>query len=335
MSLRPLLFCCLVAAAGALPSGLQPAKAANLAAVMPAPHAIHASTVYKTVEIDGLKIFYREAGPPDAPTLLLLHGFPSSSAMFDTLIPLLADRYHVVAPDYPGFGHSDAPAPDRFKYTFANITDVMDKFTRTLGLARYALYITDYGGAVGMRLASAHPERVSALIVQNVAVHDDALADPRWASRRAFWADRAAHEAQFRKGLLAAESARMRHVGSSPHPERYSPDVWDAEVAHMNKPGMVEIQLDLFYDYRTNVAAFPAWQDYLRKHKPPLMVAWGKYDPVFALGEAEAFRREVPEVEVHILEAGHFALEEAVDEIAALTRSFLGRTVPRHHREAR
>jgi len=320
MLLRLAVSCALLVEAALVP--LQAAPVST-----PPMRATHATTVYKTVEIDGLKIFYREAGPPGAPTVLLLHGFPASSRMFEPLIPLLADRYHVIAPDYPGFGHSDAPPPDKFTYTFANITTVIDKLTQTLRLSTYALYVTDYGGAIGMRLATAHPERVRAIIVQNAAVHDDALADPRWASRKAYWADRAAHEEQFRKGMLAAEGARARHVGSSPHPDRYDPDQWDAEVAYMNKPGTVEIALDLFYDYRTNVAAFPAWQDYLRAHKPPLLVVWGKYDPVFALGEATAFRRELPKVEIHVIAAGHFAFDEAVDEVAALTRAFLNRSL--------
>jgi pimeloyl-ACP methyl ester carboxylesterase len=299
------------------------------AAPVPTPlvRATHASTVYKTAEIDGLKIFYREAGPPGAPTVLLLHGFPSSSRMFEPLIPLLADRYHVIAPDYPGFGHSDAPPPDKFTYTFANITTVIDKFTQTLGLSTYALYVTDYGGAVGMRLATAHPERVRAIIVQNAAVHDDALADPRWASRKAYWADRAAHEEQIRKAMLGADGARARHVGNSPHPDRYDPDQWEPETAYMNRPGTIEIALDLLYDYRTNAAAFPAWQDYLRTHKPRLLVVWGKYDPVFAIGEAAAFQRELPKAEIHVIEAGHFAFDEAVDEVAVLTRAFLNKSL--------
>lgn len=246
---RLVMFCALLVGGALVP--VQAATVSKPSGV----RATHATTVYKTVEIDGLKIFYREAGPPKAPTVLLLHGFPSSSRMFEPFIPLLADRYHVIAPDYPGFGHSDAPPPGKFTYTFANITTVIDKFTQTLGLSTYALYVTDYGGAVGMRLATAHPERVSAIIVQNAAVHDDALEDPRWASRKAFWGDRAAHEEQIREGMLAAEGARTRHLGSSPHPDRYNPDQWDAEVAYMSKPGMVEIALDLSYDYRTNVAA--------------------------------------------------------------------------------
>jgi len=288
----------------------------------------HAVTVYNELKIDGVNIFYREAGPRFAPTILLLHGFPSSSREFDTLIPLLADRYHVVAPDYPGFGHSDAPPPESFRYTFENIASVMDKFAQALGLSKYALYVNDYGGPIGFRLALAHPERIAAIIVQNAVAHNDGLDDKRWSGPRAFWDDRARYEDQFRQRLSSPEGTKARHIGSSPHPERYSPDLWDDELAHLNKPGIAQIQVELFYDYRTNVAAYPAWQDYLRQFKPPLLVVWGKYDPGFALPEAETYRREVPDAEVHILDAGHFALDEAVDDIAAFMRAFLARTLP-------
>ena len=283
----------------------------------------HVTTLHKYVDVNGVKIFYREAGPASAPTILLLHGFPSSSREFDTLFPLLADRYHLVAPDYPGFGHSDAPRPDKFSYTFENIADVINKFTQNLGLKKYALYVNDYGGPVGFRLALAHPERVTAIVVQNAVAHNDGLDEKRWAGPRAFWADRAKYEDQFRQRLTALQGAKARHIGTSPHPERYSPDLWDDEFAHLSKPGIAQIQVELFYDYRTNVAAYPAWQDYLRKYKPPMLVVWGKYDPSFALPEAEAYKREVPDAEVHVLEAGHFALDEAVDEIATLMRPFL------------
>ena len=289
----------------------------------------HATTLYKSTIIAGLTIFYREAGPASAPTILLLHGLPSSSRMFDTLIPLLADRYHLIAPDYPGFGHSDAPPPDQFHYTFDNIAGVIDKFTATLNLTRYALYVQDYGGPIGFRLATAHPERISAIVVQNAVAHSDGLDGQRWVAARAYWADRAKYEEQYRQRLIAPDGARARHLGTSPHPERYSPDLWDDEVAYLSKPGIAQIQADLFYDYQTNVAAYPAWQDYLRTHKPPLLVAWGKYDTSFAVAEAEAYRREVPNAELHVLEAGHFALDEAVDQIAALMRSFLARA-PAH-----
>jgi pimeloyl-ACP methyl ester carboxylesterase len=283
----------------------------------------HATTVHKSVDVNGVKIFYREAGPASAPTILLLHGFPSSSREFDTLIPSLAGQYHLVAPDYPGFGHSDAPPPDKFSYTFENITNVINKFTETLGLKKYALYVNDYGGPVGFRLALAHPERITAIVVQNAVAHNDGLDEKRWAGPRAFWADRAKYEVQFQQRLTALQGAKARHIGSSPHPERYSPDLWDDELAHLSKPGIAQIQVELFYDYRTNVAAYPAWQDYLRKYKPPLLVVWGRYDPSFALPEAEAYKREVPDAEVHVLEAGHFALDEAVDEIAGIMRPFL------------
>jgi pimeloyl-ACP methyl ester carboxylesterase len=283
----------------------------------------HATTVHKFVSIDGVKIFYREAGPAKAPTVLLLHGFPSSSRMFDTLIPMLADRYHLVAPDYPGFGNSDAPPADKFSYTFQNLADIVDKFTQALQLTKYALYVQDYGGPIGFRLALAHPERVTAIVVQNAVAHTDGLDDKRWAGPRAFWADRAKYEDQFRQRLTALQGAKARHLGSSPHPERYSPDLWEDEVAHLSKPGIAEIQVALFYDYQSNLAAYPAWQDYLRKHQPPMLIVWGKYDPSFALPEVEAFKRDVPNAEVHVLEAGHFALDEAVDDIAALMRNFL------------
>lgn len=302
-------------------SGLSAVAAATNAPVT------HVTTVYKYADVDGVKIFYREAGPASAPTILLLHGLPTSSRMFDTLIPLLADRYHLVAPDYPGFGHSDAPAPDTFNYTFENLANVIDNFTQALGLSKYALYVNDYGGPIGFRLALAHPERVSAIVVQNAVAHNDGLDEKRWAGPRAFWADRAKYEDVFKQRLTALQGAKARHIGSSPHPERYSPDLWDDEFAYLSRPGIAQIQVDLFYDYQTNVAAYPAWQDYLRKNKPPMLVFWGKYDPSFALPEAEAYRRDIPNAEIHILEAGHFALDEDVNEIAADMRRFLAKTL--------
>jgi pimeloyl-ACP methyl ester carboxylesterase len=287
------------------------------------------TTKYQNVAVNGINIFYREAGPKDAPVLLLLHGFPSSSRMFDTLIPLLANRYHLVAPDYPGFGHSDAPAVDKFGYTFDNVSSVIDQFTEKLGLKQYAMYVQDYGGPIGFRLALAHPERITALIVQNAVAHDDGLDDKRWAPMRAFWANRADNEDRFRKGFVSLDAARSRHIGSSPHPERYSPDLWTDEVAHMVTPGVLQAQLDLFHDYRTNIESYPAFQAYFREKKPPMLVLWGRYDASFALAEAEAYRRDLPKAEVHILDAGHFALDEATDEIAAKTHIFLKKTLHR------
>ena len=282
----------------------------------------HASLTYRTRAVDGVEIFYREAGPRDAPTILLLHGFPSSSRQFDTLIPLLADRWHVVAPDYPGFGLSAAPSPDTFAYTFDHLAEVVDTLTEALGVRRYVLYMNDYGGPVGFRLAETHPDRIMAMIVQNAVAHEDGLG-PLWVARKAYWADRAAHEDKVIAAFTSLEVAHDRHVGRSPRPERYDPSTWTEEVAHLSQPGQRAIQADLFYDYRTNVAAYPRWQDWLRAHEPPLLVLWGRHDPSFETAEATAYLRDAPRAEVHILDAGHFALDEAVDEIAALMRQFL------------
>jgi pimeloyl-ACP methyl ester carboxylesterase len=291
--------------------------------------ATHSTTAYRSISVEGLSIFYREAGSPKAPTIVLLHGLPSSSRMFDTLIPLLAGQYHVVAPDYPGFGRSDAPPPESFAYTFDHIAAVMDGFTRALGLDRYALYVQDYGGPVGFRLALAHPERVTALVIQNAVAYDSGPGDKSWALRRAFWADRAAHEEQIRATMIAPETARLRHVGTSPHPERIDPDLWADDLAFLARPGEDRIQLDLSYDYRTNVASYPAWQAYLRQHRPPTLVVWGRYDASFLVAGAQAYRYDVPNAEIHILDAGHFALGEAVDEISRDMRVFLARHVAR------
>jgi pimeloyl-ACP methyl ester carboxylesterase len=279
-------------------------------------------TAYRSISVDGLSIFYREAGPKDAPTLLLLHGFPSSSRMFDPLFPLLGGRYHLVAPDYPGFGHSDAPPPERFSYTFDHLAEVTDHFAQALGLGRYVLYLQDYGGPIGFRLALAHPERIQALVVQNAVAHDEGLG-PLWAARRAFWSDRAANESKLRETFLSPDATRLRHVGTSPNVERYNPDLWTDELAFLSRPGQDRIQLDLFYDYRTNVASYPRWQEYLRSHRPPTLVVWGKYDPSFAVAGASAYGRDVADAEIHILDAGHFALDEAAQEIAARIETFL------------
>ncbi len=278
---------------------------------------------YHTVKVDGLNIFYREAGPKDAPTILLLHGFPSSSRMFTPLFERLSSKYHLVAPDYPGFGHSDHPDPVRFPYTFDHLAVVMDHFTAAVGLSKYSLYLQDYGGPVGFQLAIAHPERVESIIIQNAVAHEDGLG-PQWAARRAFWADRAANEDKLRAGFLSLATTKLRHIGSDPNVSRYDPDLWTDEFAFLSQPGMAQIQSDLFYDYRTNVAAYPQWQGWLRRTKPHLLVLWGKYDPSFQVAEAAAYGRDVPGAEVHVLDAGHFALDTDADEIAALITNFLG-----------
>jgi pimeloyl-ACP methyl ester carboxylesterase len=277
---------------------------------------------YRTVAVDGLNIFYREAGPKNAPTILLLHGLPSSSRMFEPLLTRLSDRFHLIAPDYPGFGHSDWPNPKEFAYTFDRLASVTTCFTEILGLERYTLYMQDYGGPVGFRMALAHPDRVEAVIVQDAVAHSEGLG-ANWKTRRAFWADRPAYEAALRKNLLSLETTRIRHVGDDPNVDRYDPDLWTDEFAFLNQPGQADIQSNLFYDYRTNVAAYPTWQAWLQKTQPRTLVLWGKYDKSFELSEPEAYRRDVPKAEVHVLDAGHFALDTTADEIASLVSNFL------------
>ncbi|KAB1076325.1 alpha/beta fold hydrolase [Methylobacterium planeticum] len=279
---------------------------------------------YRTVEVGGHAVFYREAGPRDAPVLLLLHGFPSSSRMYEPLLRRMAGSYRLIAPDFIGFGHSAAPDPEAFAYTFDHLAEVLDGFTATLGLRRYSLFLQDYGGPLGFRLALAHPERVEALVIQNAVAHEDGLG-PLWDKRRAFWADRKTHEAALRENFLSLAATRQRHLGSDPDPTAYDPDLWTDEFAFLSRPGQDRIQTELFYDYRTNVASYPAWQAWLRRHKPPLLVLWGRYDPSFQAAEAEAYRRDVPDAEVHILDAGHFALDVKAREIAALVGAFLPR----------
>jgi pimeloyl-ACP methyl ester carboxylesterase len=284
---------------------------------------------YRTIEVDGLPIFYREAGDHGAPVILLLHGLPSSSRMYEPLLTRLSGRYRLVAPDYPGFGHSAAPAPSSFSYTFDHLAEVMTRFTEVLELPRYSLFMQDYGGPVGFRMAMEHPERLEALIVQNAVAHDTGLG-VAWNTRRAFWADRASHEATLRADLLSLEAARRRHIGSDPHVELYDPDLWTDEFAFLSRPGQAEVQTELFYDYRSNVAAYPMWQDWMRRVQPRLVVLWGRYDPSFDISEPEAYRRDVPQAEVHLLDAGHFALDTAADQVAGLVHGFL-RSFPNDH----
>jgi pimeloyl-ACP methyl ester carboxylesterase len=284
--------------------------------------AIEQQIFYRSVKVDGLSIFYREAGPKNAPTILLLHGLPSSSRMFEPLLTRLAGKYHLVAPDYPGFGHSDWPDPKQFDYTFDHIASVMNDFTQALGLSRYTLYMQDYGGPVGFRMVLAHPERAQALIVQDAVAHNEGLG-VNWATRRAFWADRAAHDEALRKNLLSLAATKTRHVGDDPKTELYDPDLWTDEYAFLNSPGQAQIQSDLFYDYRTNVDAYPTWQAWMQKAQPKLLVVWGKHDLSFDPGEPERYRKDVPKAEVYVLDAGHFALDTKADEIAALVLEFM------------
>jgi pimeloyl-ACP methyl ester carboxylesterase len=284
-------------------------------------HVVEHPTSYRTVQVDGLSIFYREAGPKGAPTILLLHGLPSSSRMFEPLFKRLSDRYHLVAPDYPGFGHSEWPDPKTFAYTFDHYAEITNRFTEALGLSHFSLYMQDYGGPVGFRMALVHPERIDALIVQDAVAHNEGLG-ANWKLRRAFWADRAANEGALRTDLLSLQTTRTRHVGNDPN-AAYDPDLWTDEFAFLSQPGQGDIQSDLFYDYRTNVDAYPKWQAWMREKQPRLLVIWGKYDLSFDLGEPERYRKDVPKADVHVLEAGHFALDTAADEIAALVRGFV------------
>jgi pimeloyl-ACP methyl ester carboxylesterase len=285
-----------------------------------------ATVYYRTTTVDGLKIFFREAGPADAPVILLLHGFPSSSRMFDSLLPALGRRYHLIAPDYPGFGQSEAPDPRTFAYTFDHLAAVTDDFAGQLGITHYTLYLQDYGGPIGFRIAIKHPERVQAIIIQNAVSHEVGLS-PLWETRRAFWRDRKGHEAALRANFLSLESTRQRHVGTDPHPETVNPDTWTDEFAFLNRPGEADVQLDLFYDYQTNVEKYPSFQKYLKDHQPPMLVVWGRYDPSFTVAGAKAYADDVPTAEVHLLDAGHFALDQKSPEIIALIETFMAAKV--------
>ena len=278
---------------------------------------------YHKLHVDDLDIFYREAGPQDAPIVLLLHGFPSSSRMYQPLLlSNLTSKYHLIAPDYPGFGHSSWPDHKTFGYTFDHLAQVMQDFTDQLQLRHYTLFLQDYGGPIGFRLATAHPDRLDAMIIQNAVSHEEGLSQ-LWTVRKAFWQDRQAHEAALRANFLSLASTQQRHVGTSPTPDRIDPDTWVDEYYFLNQPGQVDIQSDLFYDYQTNVKLYPTWQKWLRDHQPPLLVVWGRYDPSFTVAGAEAYQKDVPQAEVHILDAGHFALDDKSDEIIHLTKAFL------------
>ncbi len=281
----------------------------------------HSTITYQKVQIDSVGIFYREAGPKNAPTIVLLHGFPTSSRQFEALIPLLATRYHIIAPDYPGFGQSDAPDPSSFSYTFDHLAKIMDDLLVRLEIHRYSLYIHDYGAPVGFRLMLAHPERVHALITQNGNAYKEGLGK-KWLGIAEFWADPKSHPETI-DTFLSFETTMQRHVAGSTHPERYNPDAWLREFAHLSKPGQRAIQSALLYDYRTNVAAYPRWQAWLREHRPPTLVVWGANDPSFISAGGAAFKKDVPNAEIHLLDAGHFALDEKTDEIAKLILDFM------------
>ena len=290
----------------------------------PSKAGVEMRTTYHTVDVRGFRIFYREAGPKDAPVVLLLHGYPTSSRMFEPLLSRLGTRYRLIAPDYPGFGHSDMPDPATFAYTFDHLAEVIGDLTQVLGLNRYTLYLQDYGGPVGFRLALAHPERVDALVIQNAALHEEGLT-PYWDLRRAFWKNRADNVQKIREGIYSVQGGMARHIGGRPHPERYNPDLWMDEIAFARRPGQEPILLDLIYDYRTNPANYGRWQAYLRERRPRTLVVWGKYDPAFSAQGAHAIQRELPEAELHFLEGGHNAINDNPDEISTLIDAFLSK----------
>ncbi|WP_321895452.1 alpha/beta hydrolase [Paraburkholderia heleia] len=295
-------------------------------AVQAAPlESISSTTSYHRATVDGVKIFYREAGPRDAPTIVLLHGFPSSSREFDSLIPLLATHYHLIAPDFPGFGQSDAPSPTAYTYTFDHLAQTTSELLDQLGVNRYSLYLHDYGGPVGFRIMVAHPERLQALVIQNANAYREGLG-VKWTGIAQYWADPKAHP-EVLDTFISFAATEQRHTAGTSHPERYDPDTWTDEYAHLSRPGQREIQGALLYDYRTNVASYPAWQAWLREHKPPTLVVWGKNDPSFIAPGAEAYGRDLPDAEIHLLDAGHFAFDEQTDEIASLMLDFLKKNV--------
>lgn len=277
---------------------------------------------HRHVDIDEVSIFYREAGPPDAPAVLLLHGFPTSSFQFRHLMPTLAESYRVVAPDYPGFGFSEAPSP--FIYTFDAIADTIEKLVEELSLSQFALYVFDYGAPVGFRLAERHPERISALVIQNGNAYEEGLGDA-WAPIRAYWADPKPANRDAIRALFTVEGLRSQYVGGEPDPTRLSPEAWILDHLRISRPGNADLQLDLFYDYRNNVARYPQWQQYLRDHQPPALIAWGKNDVFFPVAGARAYQRDLKDTELHLLDAGHFALESHGEVIAPLMLDFLGR----------
>ena len=279
---------------------------------------------YKKVPIEGVSIFYREAGEPKAPAVLLLHGFPTSSHMFRGLIPLLANRYHVVAPDLPGFGFSDAPDRGRFTYTFERLAEVIDRFTAALRLERYALYVFDYGAPVGFRLARRHPERVTAIVSQNGNAYEEGLSDG-WNPIQRYWKEPTAENRTALRDFLTPEATRLQYVHGVPDETLVAPESYALDAALLSRPGNADIQLDLFLDYRSNVAAYGDFHAYFRAHRPPFLATWGRHDPFFLPAGAEAFRRDLPEVEIHFYETGHFALETHAGEIGAAILAFLAR----------
>jgi len=282
------------------------------------------TTHYRSAEVDGLKISYREAGRMDAPTLLLLHGFPTAGHMFRDLIPLLDDTLHLVAPDLPGFGRSDLPSRETFKYSFENLAGVIDRFTEVIGLKRFAIYIFDYGAPVGLRIALKHPERITAIVSQNGNAYEEGLSEG-WKPIRAYWENASQANRDALRGFLKPETTVSQYTHGVADATTVSPDGYSLDNFYLARPGALDPQLDLFGDYKTNVALYPSFQKYFRDHKPPLLAVWGKNDPFFLPAGAEAFKRDISGAVVRFFDTGHFALETHAGEIAAAIREFLVR----------
>jgi pimeloyl-ACP methyl ester carboxylesterase len=278
---------------------------------------------YKTVNINNINIFYREAGNTSNPTILLLHGFPSSSHMYRNLITKLMDEYHIIAPDYPGFGNSDQPGMDEFEYTFDNLAHVINDFVEKLKLEKFSIYVHDYGAPVGFRIATKHPERIQAIITQNGNAYEEGLLSA-WDPIRTYWENPTEENKNDLKALLSADFTKYQYIDGTRNPDRISPDAWNMDQYVLDRPGNKEIQLALFYDYRNNVKQYPSWQEYFRTYQPPALVAWGKNDLFFGPEGALAFQRDLKDSEVHLLNTGHFPLEEELETSANLIKQFLG-----------
>lgn len=281
------------------------------------------SVQYSTISVSNINIFYREAGNKKNPTILLLHGFPSSSHQYRNLINKLMDDYHVIAPDYPGFGNSDQPAMDAFEYTFDNLTSIMNQFAEELKLEKYTIYVHDYGAPIGFRLAVKHPERIQAIITQNGNAYEEGLL-PTWEPLRKYWENPIEENRNPLKVLLTAELTKTQYMNGTRNPNKISPDTWNLDQSVLDRPGNEEIQLALFYDYRNNVKEYPEWQEYFRTYQPPTLAAWGENDMFFGPKGALAFRNDLKDCEVHLLNTGHFPLEEDLEISANLIKQFLG-----------
>ena len=281
---------------------------------------------YKTVEVNGLSIFYREAGSESAPTLLLLHGFPTSSHMFRNLMTELSDSYHMLAPDYPGFGNSEQPPMKDFDYTFENLSNIIEGFLDTLGVKKYSIYLMDYGAPIGFRIAAKYPNRVETLIIQNGNAYEEGLRE-FWDPIKKYWKDRTSENAKPLAEFITPEGVKWQYTHGVRDPQAISPDNWNVDIRHLTREGNPAIQLALFYDYQSNVPLYPSWQAYFRKHQPPTLIVWGKNDYIFPAEGAHPYKRDLKDLEFHLLNTGHFALEEDGHEIAKYMREFLGMKV--------